>query len=388
MFATNSTNKGKIELNEKMPGLCFTCHDSLISKNAKDTHKPFAEGNCLSCHSPHGSSAKPLLVESEEKLCDRCHTIKNEAVVHKPFEEKKCVTCHSPHFSNEVKLLNVKETVLCLNCHSNIATKLKAKSVHAPVGNGECSTCHNPHTSKNKYLINIPQENLCTSCHGDIKEIQIAHKGYKVKEGMCSVCHDPHGSSENKLLRENLHPPVKEGCDTCHSGKEPQIEKLNEDVPSLCYNCHDDVQKDANAKFPHPPVSQGMCLSCHNPHGSNVRGLLLSSQNDLCMQCHEDMVEKSKKSISNHKPVRDGKCSSCHKVHGGDKKGFPLMDTNPLCLSCHLQMATNHPVINHPVSEKSDQRNGTPLSCLSCHTPHFSDKQKLLSVASCSDCHK
>ena len=41
------------------------------------------------------------------------------------------------------------------------------------------------------------------------------------------------------------------------------------------------------------PVGDSQCTSCHDPHGSNVSGMLWASAhkpvvNKMCAQCHQD----------------------------------------------------------------------------------------------------
>jgi hypothetical protein len=68
--------------------------------------------------------------------------------------------------------------------------------------------------------------------------------------------------------------------------------------------------------------------------------------------------------------------------------GFPKMEILSLCTSCHRNKTKDHPVINHPVSQKTDPRNNLPLTCLSCHQPHTGERLKLIKFSSCNECHK
>jgi DmsE family decaheme c-type cytochrome len=54
---------------------CLTCH----AENSKQAHlslSPHASSHvsCIDCHSVHRSRTQPLLLESQPKLCYRCHT--------------------------------------------------------------------------------------------------------------------------------------------------------------------------------------------------------------------------------------------------------------------------------------------------------------------------
>jgi DmsE family decaheme c-type cytochrome len=75
--------------------------------------------NCGACHEPHGSSIG--LVRNEERpaeLCFTCHTHLQGPFIfeHDPVSEG-CETCHSPHGTVANNLLVQTEPFLCLQCH-------------------------------------------------------------------------------------------------------------------------------------------------------------------------------------------------------------------------------------------------------------------------------
>ena len=70
-----------------------------------------------------------------------------------------------------------------------------------------------------------------------------------------------------------------------------------------------------------------------------------------------------------HAPVQDGMCTSCHSPHGAN--GAFLIDqpsVNELCTTCHDY--AQHSA--HPIGEKAvDPRNkNLRVDCLSCHNGH------------------
>jgi predicted CXXCH cytochrome family protein len=86
-----------------------------------------------------------------------------------------------------------------------------------------------------------------------------------VEGGKCSICHVGHLSSEKSLL---ARPPAKL-CSSCHGG-------------------HEQFSHPVGGNVMDPRNGQPMtCLSCHNPHGTGQKSLLLANPaRELCVSCH------------------------------------------------------------------------------------------------------
>jgi len=86
------------KLVEKMPELCFTCHDD-FSEEYPVLHGPVAMGACTECHHPHLAKNKKLLKRTGQDLCLYCHDkvdiLKNEA--HEDLTDDTCTDCHNAH---------------------------------------------------------------------------------------------------------------------------------------------------------------------------------------------------------------------------------------------------------------------------------------------------
>ncbi len=230
---------------------CTDCHKSLIE--SKTVHAP-ASGSCESCHQVNikdhtEKGAKGLnLADKVPALCFTCHdAIKNTVDSSVSFHQamngsKSCIACHSPHSSNESKLLVKEEKALCLSCHNkdmingkkvvNIDNVLKSsKVVHAPVDGG-CVTCHKPHGSQNGFLLQKPfptgqystaakdSFSLCWDCHdadlmkaekttsatsfrnGD-KNLHFVHMNGD-KSRTCVMCHNVHGAPNAHLIADKV----------------------------------------------------------------------------------------------------------------------------------------------------------------------------------------
>ena len=153
-------------------------------------------------------------------------------------------------------------------------------------------------------------------------------------------CLQCHGDLERG---KSVHPALAMGCETCHSAidasdvphkKKNKFPKgLSADQPDLCYNCHDKAM--FTKKNVHPALALG-CTTCHNPHASNAASLLIDSVGKLCVTCHEKQAKGT------------------HIM-----TGFALGDT-------------------HPLQGRADPaKPSRELSCISCHNPHSSARNKL-----------
>ncbi|MBI4680805.1 MAG: hypothetical protein HY753_06300, partial [Nitrospirae bacterium] len=97
---------------------CFSCHEKFKVK--KFTHQPVADGDCTSCHSPHGSDFKFQLPAEGGAVCFTCHDDKIVAgnFVHGPAAVGGCVACHDPHTADYEKNLKSLPPALCYSCHT------------------------------------------------------------------------------------------------------------------------------------------------------------------------------------------------------------------------------------------------------------------------------
>ncbi len=203
------------------------------------------------------------------------------------------------------------------------------------------------------------------------------------------VCYKCHSALEKRILKEKTHDPVKRGkCVTCHNPHTSNHKGLLvKSQDELCNTCH---KKDATDEFSrsvvHEPVKNGKCLACHDPHASTNKKLLIKTKKELCFTCHaKDLLISGKES---HPLVRKGDCMACHAAHSSPYEGLLVKTSGDLCSKCHNvekdQFVLKH--ANYPV-ENSD--------CSSCHNPHSSNSKSLLKAythlpvaeGKCTACH-
>lgn len=247
---------------------------------------------------------------------------------------------------------------------------------HSAVQDG-CLTCH-AKILKGKDV--HPATQSCESCHQSLgPHPQQGAKGFKLMQEppeLCALCHQPFGK------KPNVHPPVKNGmCTSCHNPHSSNEAKLLlQPVKDLCLTCHGDK---AGFKYMHGPASTGDCTTCHSPHESDNKALTVKKGVDLCATCHPDMQDAMKKKDV-HPAILSG-CTSCHNPHGSPYKKFLSAEGEKLCFQCHPQISEKvekSSVVHGPIK--------TEKACASCHTPHSSDNEKLLLKTGkdlCLECH-
>lgn len=199
----NCTECHESKFSQKMKGpmntVCFSCHDDFLAK-AKIKHQPADTGDCRSCHDPHESLNKKLLLRTGKAMCLECHDdpLAQGKVRHQAVESGDCLDCHNPHASDVKGLLKKPLAPSCFECHDDFLKTARFK--HAPAENGECSSCHAPHQSNFKALLTKSDPQICFDCHEqtDVTKVE-AHK--KADLTTCLGCHDPHASAVAKLLK-------------------------------------------------------------------------------------------------------------------------------------------------------------------------------------------
>jgi predicted CXXCH cytochrome family protein len=184
------------------------------------------------------------------------------------------------------------------------------------------------------------------------------------------------GCHEDMIKKKAVHPPAKDDCTTCHTLKlknhpgDPGKEfDLTDKVPALCNTCHD---ISGPTKSIHSPVKDGDCMACHNPHGSDKKGLLNTNEKKIiCTMCHD--VESGNKFI--HSPIVKEDCMSCHNPHNSKFVKLLKNEEKDLCLTCHSKSIKTKEGSIPNIKEKTKAKfTHAPVNdgCTGCHTPHSS----------------
>jgi len=222
----------------------------------------------------------------------------------------------------------------------------------------------------------------CSNCHESVAQPhpRAGAKTFKLTAeppALCATCHEAPGG------KSDVHPPVKDGlCTTCHDPHaSTEAKLLTAPLKELCETCHSDL---AGIKEQHGPFSAGDCTACHAPHESDIKGLLAKPGEELCATCHMDVPDWMKKSEVH--PALAAGCTSCHNPHGSAHKKLLAEEGAQLCFQCHDTIAEK---VGKGAVVHAAAKDGK--ACASCHSPHASDTRKLLlqpEKETCLGCHK
>lgn len=194
-------------------------------------------------------------------------------------------------------------------------------------------------TSLNLAFSSVPGKKPldCLECHSKLMEPEYKHTA-AVKN--CGICHKSNG---------NTHP-----------AKGEKGFSLAEQTPDLCFSCHDDIQAASReAIHRHPPMTaKKNCMSCHSPHATSEKKLLLAEETKTCLACHNMSVNADNKPVMN---IRKNVLTSTY-FHGGK--------TNAGCSACHMPHGSANPFIlngSFPEGIYTSPNKENFLVCFTCH---------------------
>ncbi len=255
----------------------------------------------------------------------------------------------------------------CLMCH-RMDRKVMAifRSPHAqpgnprsPFGHGglQCEACHGPGGAHVKAMGMKPAGIVVFGPHSPTPVAR--------QNAMCLTCHR---ASVGRAWLTSAHAANDVSCADCHhihGALDPVMGQTTQ--ASVCAKCHEAVV--AQFKMPyHHPVPEGTmrCSSCHDPHGSLGRHMLVKDTvNETCTSCH---ASKRGPFLWEHQPVTDD-CLDCHAPHGSVVPALLTAQPPILCQQCHD--AAGHPSVPYgPSGLPAGMPNPYLLveGCVNCHS--------------------
>ncbi len=234
---------------------------------------------------------------------------------------------------------------------------------------------------------------------------------YYVGDAACLSCHEALHEGFTTRYQQTIHSKVlnegnaltakmMRGCEACHGagsehvaaggGKgvggfvdfeshEPEAVAA---ASAVCMQCHDRGDRLYWHGSTHASRDVG-CTSCHVVMRNVSRRDQLAKKDvvSTCGSCHK--LQLSRQFRNSHMPVRGGKmdCASCHNPHGTIADSLISATTiNDNCYECHADKRGPFLWEHPPVTE----------NCLNCHDPHGTTRDHMLKLSPprlCQSCH-
>lgn len=217
------------------------------------------------------------------------------------------------------------------------------------VGAESCLECHDDIGTFYQHTPHAAARNaqICEACHGPgslhvagggdgfiIGPAQLATLDGRGKAQMCLQCHGGVGTH----WQDGPHAGTEVSCNSCHADQahfggaaRPLAEFRNRS--EFCLQCHTQQVTDFRLPFRHRVLEgEVSCLDCHDAHGGFDQADW-NGRNAVCLDCHTEMAGPF---VFEHEAVSDEDCTSCHRPHGSQHDELLTQDGNGLCLQCHV----------------------------------------------------
>ncbi|MEE8577645.1 MAG: cytochrome c3 family protein [candidate division Zixibacteria bacterium] len=283
------------------------------------------------------------------------------------MENKSMWRDHTTTRRNGVRLFIALASVGVLLLLSGVALS----SSHGP-DNETCLGCHDEYEAMLEGRVHQLGTDVgqvsCSACHagGDVhiddpSESNITNPATADgEEGItsCTNCHQPHMQREN--VGFDAHIGLSLSCATCHAVHKKATEKGLDDQAGMCGKCHISVVNRFRLRSAHPLTDEAVtCTSCHD-FGGNSEPEYGHGANARCYSCHP---EQSGPYLSEHEAassyaVEGEGCVSCHNPHGSVNERLLTQVGDPLCYQCHGEPAGH-------LTAHNGQYAG--FDCMECH---------------------
>ncbi len=282
-------------------------------------------------------------------------------------------------------------------------------------GKRECSTCHimwlkdfnrkdvtplipyepEPVVATGKQDVSSTNK-MCFSCHDGF--VLASRSVWKAGTHSHPVGVKPSGkikfpTSEGKTIFP-LNEDGKIYCGTCHTAhgvdwsqsESPVFLRVKNVESSMCLACH--LEKSTGPKEGNHPIFKKpeykpdtllqagskfskdggvICQSCHNPHSTRNKNILIINNHDsgLCVTCHKDkkVIKNTKHDLNKTAP------------DATNKKGKTVSETG-VCAACHLPHNANDSMLW--ARQEMQTNDSAAARCLTCHRKDGLAKEKII----------
>lgn len=182
-------------LSAPVPQLCANCHpnEAMLGQRAITKHGPMTDAKtCRNCHDAHFSDHPRLLDKPQAELCLSCHdkeldTEKGKIANmkahlaankngHGPVRNGDCVSCHNPHGSDYWRILQ----------------KYYPADFYTSYSEGKyalCFSCHDKTAFSERFT------SRATKFRDGDKNLHFIHVNKAAKGRTCKACHEPHADN-------------------------------------------------------------------------------------------------------------------------------------------------------------------------------------------------
>lgn len=231
----------------------------------------------------------------------------------------------------------------------------------------DCADCHEDEAASFAASAHgglMPSETLqvsCVACHGPATDhVEDPDSSNITREPGSDSCQSCHGTVESRLsLQTPRHARAGIGCLDCHAtGHSPGHREglLRLESSELCGECHQAETTAMTLPFAHRSGSRPFaCTDCHGLHsGAPGTSTLALGRSGSCGDCHLEQVGPH---VYEHDAQRIDGCVTCHTPHGSTNRRM-LVRSRPLelCLECHSDVPAFH-----------DLSRARYQDCTSCH---------------------
>ncbi len=202
----------------------------------------------------------------------------------------------------------------------------------------DCESCHGPGSLAIEGLtparVAADRANgKETACNHDTL-IDLNNLPAGAKSLICLKCHTANATFNLHDWNLGDHAVSDVACSDCHQVHAgPDLNVQTEELSRLCFTCHPEVRAEFYLPSRHPVAEQRViCTDCHNAHGSPYeKSLREATVKETCTRCH---AEKGGPFIFEHGETTED-CRTCHQPHGSVQNNLLSVQMPFLCLQCH-----------------------------------------------------